>query len=385
MAIQKIELGTQPTGQGGDTVRTAFDKSNQNFTELDQARQQQGQSLSGLDAALASETQARQQADTALTNRLNGIDIHIPDMHRRAVEAATGGLCTVIYTNKGQPSYFRVIPRFNCEDVASGGELGTGTHEAFIRNGVAVPEILVGMYLMSTVAGEGVSQPRATPQWSINYTNSLARIRACGVGFDMMSCWDWAAVILWSKANGYDMTGNTNYGRHHNSRWETGVRADGGAPGDSTSTAAGQTLTGSGPLSWRHDGTPAGIADLVGNLWEWQAGFKMIDGRIFCAPDNGNHDEAAWEDSGFDMPTSRAWASIDSSAAPEILKRALIVPSEATALGGHLYANLEGERLPFRGGSRSDGANAGPAALHLTYARTNAGASIGARPRFRNP
>jgi hypothetical protein len=28
------------------------------------------------------------------------------------------------------------------------------------------------------------------------------------------------------------------------------------------------TLAGSGPLSWRHDNTLAGIADLVGNVWE---------------------------------------------------------------------------------------------------------------------
>src|SRR5690606_21658939 len=46
------------------------------------------------------------------------------------------------------------------------------------------------------------------------------------------------------------------------------------------------TLTGSGPASWYHDGTPAGIADLRGNVWEWVDGLKLVNGRIYVHHDN---------------------------------------------------------------------------------------------------
>lgn len=50
---------------------------------------------------------------------------------KAALEAASGGQCTILRTNKGQWSYVRRLARFNVEDVAA--DLGTGTHEAFIR------------------------------------------------------------------------------------------------------------------------------------------------------------------------------------------------------------------------------------------------------------
>ena len=66
---------------------------------------------------------------------LSGVSpsILIVDQLRRSVEAATGGRQTVLYTAKGQPSHMYVFPRFNCEDIAPGGELGTGTHLSLIH------------------------------------------------------------------------------------------------------------------------------------------------------------------------------------------------------------------------------------------------------------
>ena len=49
----------------------------------------------------------------------------------------------------------------------------------------------------------------------------------------------------------------------------------------------GRTLTGSGPNSWSHDGTAAGIMDLCGNIWEWNQGMKIIDGRIYVVGEDG--------------------------------------------------------------------------------------------------
>ena len=57
------------------------------------------------------------------------------DSLRSSVEAATGGLCTVLYDDAGHPSFMRRIPKMRIEDLYP--DLGlTGTHPAFIVNGV---------------------------------------------------------------------------------------------------------------------------------------------------------------------------------------------------------------------------------------------------------
>ena len=302
---------------------------------------------------------------------------------RRSVEAASGGKMSVFYTAKGQPSYFVRIPKFNCEDVAPGGQLGTGVHEAFKFNGVEDAEIWVGAYEGAVLNGEGVSQPGIPAGYNINYDNARAACQACGPGFDLQTHWDWAAIMHWCMANGFEPRGNTNYGRHHDERFETGTRQDNGAPGDSS--GIGNILLGSGPAGWRHDGTMSGISDLVGNVWEWMSGFKAVDGRILLSSDNEIPAESAYTDSGFDMPGNRTWASMDISGASEILKRAGIVPKGNNDPTGRLYVNASGERLPYRGGARSNAGYAGLGALDLGYARTTSYSGIGFRPRFRNP
>jgi hypothetical protein len=302
---------------------------------------------------------------------------------RRSVEAASGGKMSVFYTAKNQPSYFVRIPKFNCEDVAPGGELGTGVHEAFKFGAEYDAEIWVGAYTGAVLNGEGVSQPGIPAGYSINYDNSRAVCQACGPGFDLQTHWDWAAIMHWCMANGFEPRGNTNYGRHHDERYETGTRQDNGTPGDSS--GIGNILLGSGPASWRHDGTMSGISDLVGNVWEWMSGFKMVDGRILLSPDNEIVAESAYTDSGFDMPGNRTWASMDTTGASELLKRAGIVPKGISDPAGRLYVNASGERLPFRGGSRSTAGDAGLGALFLDFARTTSLSSLGFRPRFRNP
>ena len=104
---------------------------------------------------------------------------------RRSVEAASGGKMSVFYTAKNQPSYFVRIPKFNCEDVAPGGELGTGVHEAFKFGAEYDAEIWVGAYTGAVLNGEGVSQPGIPAGYSINYDNSRAVCQACGPGFEI--------------------------------------------------------------------------------------------------------------------------------------------------------------------------------------------------------
>ena len=308
-------------------------------------------------------------------------DWFIVDQLRASVESASGGRQTVIYTAKGVPSYMHVLPAFMLEDVAPGGELGTGLHPAFLFNGVAASEILVGAYQASMFGTEAVSQPLADPRTSVNFDTARNLCKANGPGWDIMSNLDWAAIALWCKANGFEPRGNTNQGCHHTNKWEAGRRVDGLAPG---ATGTARTRTGSGPNTWAHDGSPAGIHDLVGNVWEWVSGMKLINGRVWLSPDNGLTDEPSYIDTGFDLPSNRVWSAIDATAASELVKQSLIAPATpALSPTGSLYATLTEERLPYRGGDWASAGNAGLAALNLIYPRTRPDSAVGFRPRFR--
>lgn len=348
------------------SATTAINKAGEAQAFRDQAAQ-----ISGLG-------QVEQAVDAALPTAPA-----LVDGLRRSVEAASGGRMTVFYTASGQPSYFVRQGKFLCEDIAPGGELGTGVHEAFVFDGQEDAEIWVGAYQAAIVNGEAVSQPGLAPRVSINYDAARSACQSAGAGFDLMTVWDWAAISLWCMANGFEPRGNTNHGRHHDNRWETGTRQDNGVPG--ASSGLGNTLTGSGPAQWRHDQTMAGIADMVGNVWEWLSGMKMVDARVFLSPDNAIPSESGYSDTLFDLPSNRTWSTVDNTGVGDALKRALIVPKGVDDPQGYLYTTLTGERLPFRGGNRFTGANAGLGALALTYARTNSDSGIGFRPRFRNP
>lgn len=299
------------------------------------------------------------------------LEIFVPDPLRRSVEAATGGLCTVERTPNGQPSFMYVTPRQRWEDLLPGQELGTGVHEAFLENGVEKSELLTAMFMASEVNGELVSQPRSVGRRSIDWDQSVAA--AQNVGMSLFGNWEWSAIAFWCMANGFQPRGNTDYGISHSHPHERGVY-DGDGSGEE------YTLLGSGPNAWNHNNAANGIADLVGNRWEWVWGFKMVDGRIFLAPDNDRSlAESSWVDTGWDMPDNQTWASMDNTGAGQDVKRALIVPNGVADLDGYLYTNLSGERFPYRGGTRHTAAAAGLGALNLSYPRSDSYTRFGLR------
>jgi len=100
----------------------------------------------------------------------------------------------------------------------------------------------VALLVANSVSG-GV-QPRT----SVNYDQAKALCNNKGAGWHMMSIHEWAAIALWSYANGTVPRGNTNYGRSHENKLETARRSDNGLPGDASGTA--RTDTGKGPSTW---------------------------------------------------------------------------------------------------------------------------------------
>jgi hypothetical protein len=320
------------------------------------------------------------------------------------LEAATGGQCTVLYDDVGLPSYMRIIPAMTADTLMSG--MPTTLHPAFLKNGVKIPELFIGMFQAYVIGGRAYSLPYKNPTVNVDFDAARGYCTAKGTGWHLMTNWEWAAVALWCMKNGFEPRGNTDHGRAHDATYETGTRQDGDtyAPGDSS--GVGNILCGTGPYSWRHDGTPAGISDLVGNVWEWVDGFKLSDGRIYMPADN-EYDlaEGSWpamdhwfSDEADELTLkntagtstedtlSVVWGSVAKEsgyAESDLLNMALISPNGVIPQG-QLYVRTAGERLPIRGGGRSYSGSAGLAALALSYVRSITYSIVGFRPAFSN-
>ena len=354
---------------------------------------------------------------------------------RASVEAATGGKVTVIYDDKGYPSYMVVVPKFKLEDVEPSGKLGTGVHPAFIVNDSEKSEIFIGQYQAIVKDGRAVSLPGFDPKVYVTYDQAKGYCKSKGPGWHLMTIHEWAAVALWCLKNGFQPRGNSNWGQAHDATYETGRRVDGGQPGNNSGT--GRTLTGSGPASWRHDNTFAGIADLVANIWEWNHLMKLVNGRFYL-PDTNDFDldEANWpvidayidspsagdnsgssnlgepilsdsitnfagnqDDNGYyDYNYDSSFVTLNIKSGwnpPLILKQLLLCPKEydSTAgahvtipvyegLKGAFWARNYGERIPIKGGNWDNGGNVGLGALSLSDHRSHSHWSFGFRPAF---
>lgn len=335
----------------------------------------------------------------------------ILDSERYSLERATGGSQTIIRDGAGNANAMFVLPRFSYADLGMTADMGTGDVTAFdFGSGSIKSEIFIGTYLAS---GSGaVSAPRQDPRTSLDHTAARNACSAKGAGWHLMTAHEWAAIALWCMANGYEPIGNTNWGRSHAQTRMVGDRADNRAPGDAAGT--GRTQTGSMGSEATHTRTLGGIADLVGNVWEWQDGFLLQDGRFKLSSHNAQV-EASWTfaDAFLDASTPTGGSAILSNAvnnrlgaigdnanagnsanvdwrsmtksggyvSNQAMKRLLLEPAGALPQG-RIYMRNFGERLPFRGGSWGYGADAGLAALDLDLSRAYTDTVIGFRPAF---
>ena len=341
----------------------------------------------------------------------------VRDAYRSSVEANSGGKNTVVYDAQGNPNVMVVIPRFNYEDLNLPAlQLGTGTPTAFLTNGAPRSEILIAKYLASTPAGTtGCSVISGVqPRTSVTFDVAKSLCTNKGAGWHLLSRHEWAAIALWSLANGTVPRGNTFHGRAHDNTKETARRSDNGQPGDASGT--GRTDTGKGPATWAHNHTDFGIHDLVGNVLEWLDQLKLQDGRIICTPDNQPEmAEASWpattawldastptggvcilsnavtnrvgaigDNQNAGNSTSNAWQLTGRAAnytPVELLRRLLVEPAVNSGLPtGNLWVRNFGERMPLAGGLWSNGSSAGLSALNLRISRSYSNSDVGFRP-----
>ena len=357
----------------------------------------------------AAAANATAEAGTGSLMRVGGATIL--DAERYALERATGGSQTIIRDSAGNANAMFVLPRFSYADLGMTADMGTGDVTAFdFGSGSIKSEIFIGAYLAS---GSGaVSAPRQDPRTSLDHTAARNACSAKGAGWHLMTAHEWAAIALWCMANGYEPIGNTNWGRSHAQTRMVGDRADNRAPGDTAGT--GRTQTGSMGSEATHTRTLGGIADLVGNVWEWQDGLLLQDGRFKISAYNTQAEvDWAFADAFLDASTPTGGSAILSNAvnnrlgaigdnanagnsanvewramtksgsyvSNQAMKRLLLEPAGALPQG-RIYMRNFGERLPCRGGYWSNGASAGLAAPSLDSSRAFTLTAFGFRPAF---
>lgn len=314
----------------------------------------------------------------------------------------SGGMVINRLDDNGNLNVMVKIPAFTNKMVND--KLGTNwlpeedLHPAFVSASGNKTHFEIAMYCASNDgSGNPVSAPHKAPYTSVNWDSAKAKCQSMGVGWDLCGNAQWAAVVIWCLMNDYQPLGNTFYGQSHSESWQSGIRQDSGLPGDASGTAS--ILSGSGPLSWRHNNTELGISDLVGNVWEWQDGVKLSDGQIIVALEQQATEgawvgQAAYLDAGNKLNSSKTasasanndWRSTGKDVSyveNQLLQQLLIEPIVGTdAALGRLYYNNDGDRLPLRGGHWNRGSFAGLGALDLSYARSSTSRTLGFRPCY---
>lgn len=196
----------------------------------------------------------------------------------------------ILYDNAGLPSVMVRIPKMTYAELGMGDS--TDVHPAFIVNGVVVPEIYISKYQNCVYDGKAYSLPARKMNTNVSLDNAIARCAAKGAGWHLMTALEWGLIAQWCLQNNTQPRGNNNYGRDADETLYSAIPFTFEDDGKRQ-----KVLTGTGPLSWSHDGTPAGIWDLNGNVYEWQGGIRLVYGEVQVLVNNNaadsSHSQAA--------------------------------------------------------------------------------------------
>lgn len=336
-----------------------------------------------------------------------------------SIEALSGGKNTVLFDDLGMPSVMVPFPKLKMSDLIAGGS--ENIHPAFSVDGVEKSVIYVSKYQNIVLNERGYSLPMRDPRASLNFDQAVSYCRNKGKGWSLTPYSLWSAIALWCRKNGTMPRGNNNYGADHAYGHEKGV------PTYYESGKIARCATGSGPNTWNHNWMPDGIADLNGNVWEWCAGMRLMNGEIQIIPyancmaadasmgasstfwkaiaadgtlvEPGtagtlkyNYVSGHIQLTSGDITPEDTWRgdtyqnmTLDSAlTVPEIAKALLIYPDEPGGDyggDGH-YMNNSGERLPICGGYWGNTSNAGVFGVYLYDPRSGSNSNIGFRSAY---
>ncbi len=303
----------------------------------------------------------------------------------------------VIFDNRGIPD---IMVSFTPDELGLPAELKGRKVEAY----------LIGKYPATLIGGVPHSLPYQQPAVNINHDEAIRLCEAKGPGWHLITNDEWAALARQSRKNGTLPRGNTNSGKSHSHPEETGVTFK-------DASGSSKTLTGSGPVTWNHDGTAEGVADMCGNIWEHVGGIRFVDGQVQVIPDNGavagadqSKDSKEWTplytpdgdtiyynvENGEIKLQPIAPDSKDYDGVPFVdleCRGDIEVPEKLIELGlyptsddyngkDYFWLDTDGERIVFRGGTWGDGARAGVFCFYGLDSRAGVYWDVGFRSAF---
>ena len=201
----------------------------------------------------------------------------------------------------GLPSILVYIPKFKLSDVLAGGD--DTVHPAFIVNGKEIPGFYYSKYENVVYDGKAYSLPAEKPQNVTDFDAALGYCEEKGHGWHLSTAAEWAAIALWCKANDFQPYGNNVYGKDTRETEQKAIPSTYDSNGNIQLVA-----TGTGPLTWSHDGTASGIWDLNGNAYEWQGGFRTVWGEVQILANNNAADPNNPQNE-----TSTCWKAINAA------------------------------------------------------------------------
>ena len=315
-----------------------------------------------------------------------------------AIRLLSSGQNDVKYDEEGFPSIMVRIPALRIKDVLFDSD-SRALHPAF---SAGQKEFWVGKYQCSLFEGRACSLPMAKPAYGLDFDQARRLCMSKGTGWDLTPFLLRMAIALSCRKRGFLPHGNNRNGQDYTFLEEKGVPV-----------GNGQTLCGSGPATWSHDGTANGIRDLNGNLNEWDSGMRLMNGEIQLIPMGDLLRSDA--DLGLDSPLWQAISETGALVAPgspgtlkydapegairltrtiqacgigncafaDIQTEPGLQPPEAARLmgicpeaGGHGYGlgwrwiHTSGEALPLCGGGHRADDHAGVFFVGATYPRT---------------
>lgn len=183
---------------------------------------------------------------------------------------------------------------FNSADTT----LQDNIHPAFIIEDTPIKGFRLAKYLMPRYNGKNyvASLYGMSPAWGSGgfSVSTTGAIQACydsnskttnpdGIELHLETDAEYSFLQLLGARRAFECHGNTSYGKYHADSNEVGQPAEYVYASNHRDV---QSRTGAGPLTWYHDGTPWGVADLVGNMNDCVNGFRIKGGELQFLPNN---------------------------------------------------------------------------------------------------